>query len=65
MLPRHRQLFYDTYEKHKEVEETSKGLQQWISTWGPVIHQSSEKARRLGINGVHSILRYFKRSSDG
>ena len=32
VLPRHRQLFYDTYEKHKEVEETSKGLQQWIST---------------------------------
>ena len=65
VLPRHRQLFYESYEQHKEVEETSKGLLQWISTWGPVIHQSSEQAKRLGINGVHSILRYFRRSLDG
>ena len=65
VLPRHCQLFYETYEKHKEVEETSKGLQQGISTCSPVIHQSSEQAKRLGIIGVHSILCYFTQSSDG
>ena len=63
VLPRHRKLFYESFEKHVEIEQTSWGLQQWIHAWGPVLNHSVAKAKRLGITGIHSITQYLSNDS--
>ena len=41
ILSRHREIYYDNIKKNEEAEKTSKGLQQWISTWGFVLYHSA------------------------
>ena len=60
ILPRHRKYFYDLFEEHLQEETTSRGLQQWVTTWGPVIRHSLSKAKTLGVPRMNSILQYFR-----
>ena len=64
VLPRHKDLFYTSFERHKEMERTSRGLQQWISTWGAVVHTSVEKAKKFGIQRMRIIKKYFNQDMD-
>ena len=60
ILPRHRKYFYDSFEEHLQEETTSRGLQQWVTTWGPVIRHSLSTAKNLGVTRMNSILQYFR-----
>ena len=64
VLPRHKDFFYDTYEIHKETEDSSSSLNQWLVLWGPLIHHSIIKAKRLGVDRVNDIRKYFSQNSD-
>ena len=64
VLPRHRDLFHDTYEIHKEIEDSSSSLHQWLVLWGPLIHHSIRQAKRLGVDRVNDIRQYFSQDSD-
>jgi hypothetical protein len=59
VLPRDHSLFYSNIEEHHEREPTSRGINQWLTTWQPVILQSVKEAVRLGTRGMASIQRYF------
>ena len=55
VLPRDRELFYATTEEHFEKEKTSLGLQQWLSTWQPVLLQSRKTHNQPRLNSWNSI----------
>ena len=61
VLPRHKELYYVSLETHKEAEKSSRGLEQWVTTWGPVLWDSLEKANKLGIGNENPIDSYFLR----
>ena len=63
VLPRHRNLFYDNVEQHKQVDKTSKSISQWLYTWSSVIHHSAATAREYGITRMGSIMQYFNQNS--
>jgi hypothetical protein len=60
VLPRDYDLFYASLEDHHLQEPTSRGLNQWLSTWQPVILQSVKKAAKLGTRGLASIRQFFQ-----
>ena len=47
VLPCHRELLYNDLDEHREMETSSTGLFQWVSTWGPVIRHSVQEAKLL------------------
>ena len=59
VLPLHKKLYYRNLTEHENQEPTSRGLQQWITTWGPVLRDSFESAKRLGIQQMQTITEYF------
>ena len=63
VLPRHRNLFYDNVEQHKQVDKTSKSISQWLYTWSSVIHHSAATTREYSITRMGSIMQYFNRNS--
>ena len=64
VLPRHKDLFYDTLVQHQDTEKSSRCLQQWVITWGPVLWDSLAKATKLGIGRAMSIATYFTQSQE-
>ena len=63
VLPWHKELYYASLDTHKEVEKSSRGLGQWVTTWGPVLWDSLEKANKLVIGNENPIDSYFLRDS--
>ena len=59
VLPRDHSLFYSNIDEHHNREPTSRGLNQWLITWQPVILQSVKEAARLGTRGMASLRQYF------
>jgi hypothetical protein len=59
VLPRDRSLFYSSLDEHHQREPTARGLNQWLSTWQPVILQSVKDATRMGTRGMASIRQFF------
>lgn len=59
VLPWHKALFYSTLEEHEEMEETSRGLQQCINTWGPLLWDSLESTKKLGVTQIKKLTEYF------
>lgn len=59
VLPRHRNIYYESIEQHKEVEKSARGLQQWISTWGSTLYHSADQAKRYGATRMNNIRQYF------
>ena len=59
VLPRDYELFYSSLEEHHLQEPTSRGLNQWLTTWQPVIRQSIKTATKLGTRGIASIRQYI------
>jgi hypothetical protein len=59
VLPRDYELFYHSLDEHHLQEPTSRGLNQWLRTWQPVIHQSVKAATKLGTRGLASIRRFM------
>jgi hypothetical protein len=59
VLPRDHDLFYSSLEEHHIHEPTSRGLNQWLTTWQPVIRQSIKTATKLGTRGMASIRQYI------
>ena len=64
VLPRHKYLFYDTFEQHKEIEKTSRSLNQWITTWSPLLKHSILKAKQFGITGMDTLHSFFTRQTN-
>lgn len=64
VLPRHKNLFYQNLEEHKRKEETFCGLQQLMNTLGPLLRDSSESAKNLGINRMRTMAEYFTGSKN-
>ena len=64
VMPQHKDLFYDTLTQHQEVEKSSRSLQQWVTTWGPVLWDSLKKATTLGIGRESSIASCFTQSQE-
>jgi hypothetical protein len=62
VLPRDRELFYSSVETHFLKEPTSRGLQQWIYTWKPVILQSVKDSQRLNTARTRSIRSFFSQT---
>jgi hypothetical protein len=59
VLPRDHSLFYSSIEEHHRREPTARGLQQWLSTWQPVLLLSVKTATLLGTRGMASLRTYF------
>ena len=64
VLPCHRELFYTDLEEHLEMETSSTGLFQWVSTWGPVIRHSVNETKTRSVNGMRLLRTYFQRSGN-
>jgi hypothetical protein len=60
VLPRDYELFYSSLDEHHLQEPTSRGLNQWLTTWQPVIHLSIKTATKLGTRGLASIRQYIR-----
>jgi hypothetical protein len=63
ILPRDQDIFYSNEEEHFRQEPTSRGLQQWLNTWKPVIIQSVKEAEKLGTRGMNNIRNFFSPST--
>jgi hypothetical protein len=59
VMPVDRDLFYSTIDTHYEQEPTSRGLRQWLHTWKPLLLQSAQQARTIGVAGIQNIRHYF------
>ena len=57
--PKDRDVFYNLFEEHLEMESTSRGLQQWLATNKPVILISFQRAKQSGQHQHKSITTFF------
>jgi hypothetical protein len=59
VLPRDRELYYETTEAHFEREKTSLALRQWLSTWKPVLLKSHKTHTQPRHDRWNSIRRHL------
>jgi hypothetical protein len=59
VLPRDRELYYETTDAHFEREKTSLALRQWLSTWKPVLLQSHKTHTQPRRDRWNSIRRHL------
>lgn len=59
VLPRDRDVFYDSPTHHFTQEPTSKKLRQWINTWKPTILRSVAACEKQGLQAYASIRSFF------
>ena len=57
--PIDQRLFYSSLEAHFQAEPTSKGLRQWLNTWGHHLRKSAAQGMQTGVAGNHAITEFF------
>jgi exonuclease III len=59
VLPSDSNKFYSDVDEHFRQQKSSRELQQWITTWKPVLLQSEKVAQLRGVHQSMDIRRYF------